>query len=230
MLRFHYSLYLALFFVNSVPIAFGADMSAALMHYDEGNFGKVLLIIEPLAEKGNPEAQSLLGWMYFKGQGVAKSNKKAIQWYVLSAEKGNSGAEFNLGFMYHQGHGVPQDYSEAVRWYIKAQAKDNVFAHYNLGLLVEEGKGIKEDPKLAFRLYLFGAKRGHRQSMGKVGHYFSQGEGVDLNYKLAYQWAFLAAKGGDRLGELVLDEVSVHLEKSTRQALQRSAESLLVEK
>ncbi|MAW34293.1 MAG: hypothetical protein CMK56_07790 [Proteobacteria bacterium] len=209
---------------------FAGHLDEALNLYKSSKFLETVKLLKPLAEKGDAEAQSLLGWMYFRGEGVAKSNKSALQWYVLAAEKGNHGAQFNLGFMYHQGHGVPLDYSEAVRWYIKAREGGNVFAHYNLGLLIEEGKGIKENAELAFRLFLFSAQKGHPQSMGKIGHYYSQGEGVKIDRQLAYQWAFLASKQGDRLGSLVLEEVMTHLNPKMIEKLTMSAKKLLKSK
>ena len=221
---------LCLISISLCSTVFAGHLNEALNLYKSGKFLETVKILKPLAEKGDSEAQSLLGWMYFRGEGVAKSNKAALQWYVLAAEKGNHGAQFNLGFMYHQGHGVPLDYSEAVRWYIKAREGGNVFAHYNLGLLIEEGKGIKVNSELAFRLFLFSAQKGHPQSMGKVGHYYSQGEGVQMDRELAYQWAFLASNQGDRLGVLVLDEVMTHLNSKSIEKLKMSAKKLLKRK
>ena len=207
--------------------AFANNMGLALQAYNKQDYSETIKLLKPLAESGNPEAQSLLGWMLYRGQGIRKSNKQALQWYVLAAEKGNSGAQFNLGFMYHQGHGVPLNYSEAVRWYIKAQEGGNIFAHYNLGLLVEEGKGIQQNMNLAFRLYLFAAKKRHPQSMGKIAYLYKEGLGVKRNYGLAYQWGFLATKREDALGVHVSNEIRESLTDSEIKRLEGTADRLL---
>ena len=38
-----------------------------------------------LAEKGNAEAQSILGLMYFIGEGVAQDDKQAFRWFQKSS-------------------------------------------------------------------------------------------------------------------------------------------------
>ena len=68
------------------------------------------------AEQGNAEAQSNLGVMYAKGEGVPQDYKMAVQWYRRAAEQGNASAQFNLGVSYAEGEGVPQDYVHAHMW------------------------------------------------------------------------------------------------------------------
>jgi len=40
------------------------------------------------ADKGDAEAQFLLGWLYSTGQDVAQNNAHAIVWYRKAAEQG----------------------------------------------------------------------------------------------------------------------------------------------
>ena len=70
-----------------------------------------------LAEQGDPDAQTNLGFMYDEGQGVLQDYAEAVKWYRLAAEQGDAVAQYNLGFMYEMGKGVLQDYAEAVKWY-----------------------------------------------------------------------------------------------------------------
>lgn len=70
-----------------------------------------------LAEQGDELARSVLGFMYFHGDGVAQDYAEAMRWYRLSAEQGEAGAQAVLGYMYFQGQGVPQDYVTAHMWY-----------------------------------------------------------------------------------------------------------------
>ena len=67
-------------------------------------------------EQGHADAQSNLGWMYDKGEGVPQDHKAAVQWYRRAAEQGHADAQSNLGVMYAQGQGVPQNYVHAHMW------------------------------------------------------------------------------------------------------------------
>ncbi len=46
-------------------------------------------LFRPLAEQGNPKAQSVIGKMYRKGQGVARSPAQAFMWFSLAARRGD---------------------------------------------------------------------------------------------------------------------------------------------
>jgi TPR repeat protein len=69
------------------------------------------------AEQEHVLAQSNLGFMYEKGQGVAQNYKEAMTWYRLAAEKNNALAQYNLGVMYAYGQGASQDYAHAYVWF-----------------------------------------------------------------------------------------------------------------
>lgn len=75
------------------------------------------------AEQGDAAAQSELGEIYAKGQGVPQDHKKAVHWYQKAAEQGNADAQHTLGFMYAEGQGVPQDFKRAYVWSSLAAAQ-----------------------------------------------------------------------------------------------------------
>jgi TPR repeat protein len=97
--------------------AFSADFQKGQTAYRSGDYATALRELTPLAEQGDARAQTGLGWMYLKGQGVPKNHKTAVKWYRLAAEQGNAIAQSNLGFMYANGTGVPKDYVRAHMWY-----------------------------------------------------------------------------------------------------------------
>src|SRR3954467_9497867 len=70
----------------------------------------------PLAEQGDPAAQSYLGFMFETGRGVPKNYTEAAMWYRRAAEQGDSLAQYSLGLLYDKGQGVPQDIVEANKW------------------------------------------------------------------------------------------------------------------
>ena len=98
----------------AAPIATLAPIFAADARKD---YATELKLLRPLVDKGDVDAQFLLGVMYDNGQGVAQDYKEAVRLYRLAAEQGNVKAQNNLGFMYDNGTGVAQDYVRAHMWY-----------------------------------------------------------------------------------------------------------------
>jgi len=70
----------------------------------------------PLAERGNPAAQTYLGFMFETGRGVPQNYTEAAMWYRRAAEQGDSLGQYSLGLLYDRGAGVPLDIVEASKW------------------------------------------------------------------------------------------------------------------
>jgi TPR repeat protein len=79
-------------------------------------------ILAPIAQKGNPDAQAYMGYLYATGHGVPQDDTQAAIFYRRAAEQGHPGAQFELGLLYDKGQGVPQDNIEAEKWLILAAA------------------------------------------------------------------------------------------------------------
>lgn len=69
-----------------------------------------------LAQKGDPNAQNVLGLRYATGDGVKLNEKEAVRWFIKAAEQGNVLAQSKLGSIYYSGRGVPQDTNRAYFW------------------------------------------------------------------------------------------------------------------
>ena len=70
----------------------------------------------PLAQRGDPHAQALLGFMYQYGKGIPQSYDMAVRWYIQAAEGGDANGQYLLGLMYDKGLGVGQDIVLAYKW------------------------------------------------------------------------------------------------------------------
>ena len=92
-----------------------ADDEAWLKALKSGDYETALKELLPSARQGNAVAQTNLGLMYAKGEGVPRDDTEAVKWYRLAAEQGNAAGQYNLGHRYDEGGGVPQDHNEAVR-------------------------------------------------------------------------------------------------------------------
>ena len=92
-------------------------MRAAAGAYEHKDFALALSLWKPLAEQGNAEAPTLLGAMYWQGEGVPRDHKEAAHLYLLAAEAGYARAQYDIGFMYGFGEGIPpQDDVQAYKW------------------------------------------------------------------------------------------------------------------
>jgi len=74
------------------------------------------------AVQGNAQAQFDLGLMYAKGDGVAKSEKKAFKWFHKSARNNHTEAKFYMGLSFAQGRGVRKQ-AQLARYWFKLAAK-----------------------------------------------------------------------------------------------------------
>jgi hypothetical protein len=88
--------------------------------------------IENSALQGNINSQYHLGWLYYNGIDVQKSEDMAAQWYQKAADQGHAEAQSWLGFMYAEGRGVQQSYIQAGKWYQKAADQGHAEAKQNL--------------------------------------------------------------------------------------------------
>jgi len=78
--------------------------------------------LAPIAQRGNPEAQAYMGFLYATGRGVPQDYTQAAIWYRRAADQGHSGAQYELGLLYDKGQGVPVNVIQAEKWLILATA------------------------------------------------------------------------------------------------------------
>jgi uncharacterized protein len=161
-LTFLLSLTFLFLFSGSV---FGGDYQDATDAYKRKDYETAYKLFLPLAEQGNTQAQSNLGLMYDKGQGVPQDDKEAVKWYRLSAEQGNATGQYNLGIMYSKGQGVTQDYKEAVRLYRLSAEQGNAGGQLNLGFMYTRGKGVLQDYALAHMWFNLSGSNGNKQAV-----------------------------------------------------------------
>ena len=64
--------------------------------YNRGDYLPAIRLFPPLAEQGNPKAQSVLGVMYRRGEGVARNPARAFMWFSFAASRGDAKAKAGL--------------------------------------------------------------------------------------------------------------------------------------
>jgi len=90
--------------------------------------------IQAQAERGNANAQFVLGLRYAISEGAAQDYGQAVQWYLKAAEQNHVLAQFNLGIMYAKGQGVPADDHQSAVWFDLAARQEDAGAEYYLGM------------------------------------------------------------------------------------------------
>ena len=113
--------------------------------YVEGDYEKALTLFKAAAEGGHAEAQLLLGFLHYNGEGVAQNYGTAFRWFRKAADQGDVRSQAQLGVMYENGQGVPQDFGAAASWYSKAADLGYGLAQNSLGLMYAIGQGVKQD-------------------------------------------------------------------------------------
>lgn len=64
--------------------------------YNRGDYVPAIRLFRPLAEAGNAKAQSVLGLMYRRGQGVGRNSVRAFIWLSRAAARGDARAKAEL--------------------------------------------------------------------------------------------------------------------------------------
>ncbi len=116
--------------------------------------------LRELAEKGDADAQALLGFNYYKGNSIGRDYEQAHRWFLKAAEQGNSFARLGLGIMYSEGLGVERDDTRAAHWYGEAAEEGHVGCQYRLGTMYLEGRGVEQCRIQAYKWLYLASVRG----------------------------------------------------------------------
>jgi TPR repeat protein len=95
---------------------------AAYAAYREGHYGTALRLARPLAAEGDARAQSVLGLLYYRGEGVPQDKAEAVKWFRRAADQGDAQAQYNLGLSYAKGEAGEPDNVSAHMWFNLAAA------------------------------------------------------------------------------------------------------------
>jgi TPR repeat protein len=122
-----------------------------------GDYATELRLLRPLAEQGNAEAQTALGFMYDAGHGVPQDYVEAVKWYRCAADQSFTDAQDSLARMYFNGWGVPKNYVQAHMWAnlaassfsgegfnVEAGLRDNIAADMTSAQITEAQRRARE--------------------------------------------------------------------------------------
>jgi TPR repeat protein len=93
-----------------------SDFRRGLSAYNTGDYATAYQLWLPLAEKSEPRAEAGVGFMLFRGLGVALDDAAAAKWLTRAAEHGQAEGQLMLGLLYYYGRGVERSYVRSFAW------------------------------------------------------------------------------------------------------------------
>jgi uncharacterized protein len=96
--------------------AIGELYARAVDAYVKGNYDTAARLMRPLANKGDAQAQFIVGYANF----INLNYSAAVKWYQRAADQGHADAQYTLGEMYLGGLGVQQSNMQAYVWFTLA--------------------------------------------------------------------------------------------------------------
>lgn len=152
----------------SASVTWAGDLEDGLTAYRAKNYEKAAQLLRPVAQSGNPVAQTQLGYMHLQGLGSRTDYAEAFKLFRLSSAQGYAAGQYYLGVMYKDGLWVVKDYSEALKLFRLGAAQGHVLSQSGVGLMYELGQGVNQDLDEAARWYLLAAGKGDVLAKGKL--------------------------------------------------------------
>ncbi len=113
--------------------------------YDRANFETALKVWLPLAQQGDPQAQTYVGAIHEKGLGVPPNYFEAAHWYQKAADQGYAEAQFALGHLHELGLGVEKKPQIAYQLYRAASGlSENTLPTTEISLGVQQQVQLRE--------------------------------------------------------------------------------------
>jgi len=176
------------------------ELTDALIRYAMNDYPRAIEMLTPLAERGDAVAQTKLGLIYARGEGVARDDVAAFGWLTRAAEQNQSEAQFELGVMYRDGVGTPANGRLAMHWFERATQRGVPHAFNAIGEMYLGHQDVAQDYAAALSWFLRGAQLNNAESLYNIGVRYALGQGVERDEVEAYKWFDLAADAG--IGEL----------------------------
>ncbi|ALN74237.1 tetratricopeptide repeat protein [Aureimonas sp. AU20] len=171
--------------------------------FQRGYYLSALRLAEPLANLGDPAAQTLLGEIYARGLGVPRDEKESARWYGIAAKSGVAEAQFRYALLLIEGRAVERDDATA-RDLMKAAADaGNPLAAFNYGqMLIQSAPtgGFGE----ALSYFRMAADKNVPDAQYALSQLHAYGKGVEKDDAQARHWLTEAARSGHDLAQIEL--------------------------
>lgn len=117
-----------------------ADFESAATAYRNNDFNAAFQEFLPLAQSGDPRAQTIIAMMYKYGESVDRDHQQAFKWYLAAAEQGYATAQYSLARLYESGKGINPDPEKALYWFAQSAQQGSQVAKQRATELGETNK------------------------------------------------------------------------------------------
>lgn len=148
--------------------------------------------LKKLATLGDPQAEYIVGNMYFEGKKLPKNYVKAKELIEKAAKQGNIQAMGSIAGIYWSAKNI----SKVIEWYKKAADQGNVAAMESLGGIYRSGDyNIPKNPTQALYWYKKAADQGDTDILLSIGTIYLE----QKNYEESTKYFEKAARQGNEL-------------------------------
>ena len=164
-----------------------------------GIFAITILLLSPALKSNRPDIQryTLLGAMYFRGEGVGQDRSVAANWMTQAAEQGDLTSQKMLGSMYLQGEGVATNIEKGLRWLTKAAEQGDPQAEKVLTGVYFRGEGVKTNAEEGAKWLTMLADHGDIEAEKLLAKLYFAGDVITKDTSKGVYWARKAAEHGD---------------------------------
>jgi TPR repeat protein len=166
-----------------VPLASSparAGFEEGIQAMERQDYETALAEIRPVAERGSPAAQYVLGLIYDRGYVEQSDPLQAIVWYRRALAQGTDQAATALIQMVAEGRGLGERADELVALYDDAES-GKAGAQMKLARAYDDGLGMPVNRGEAAYWYAAAARGGNDDAMVRLGQLLATGDGVDAD-------------------------------------------------
>jgi TPR repeat protein len=117
--------------------------------------------LQQAAKKGNPKAETQLGEMLLRGDGIPQDEARGVALLEKAARAGQSAAAFRIGMLLANGtNGVAKDPARALQYFHAGAAGGEAEAFFNIGAAHASGRGVKRNYAEALGWLIVARQRG----------------------------------------------------------------------
>jgi hypothetical protein len=169
------------------------DLNDGLIASLRGDISEAIQLLNPLAERGHPLAQLLLGRIYLQSISMPPDCGAGEKWLIRAAEQDNAEAASDLGDLYKQGVCVGKSDEIALRWYLKAARKGYATAQFEVAEIYLKNTNGAPDYAESLRWLIQAVKHFDKDASLEIGRMYSQGLGIRTDHQEAFKWFELAS-------------------------------------
>ena len=160
------------------------------------DYGTAIELLQPLAKDGLPEAEFLMGYLYFTSADVTKEDARI--WLERAAAKNHPEALYRLACFGDKFDFCPPEDDTRRGFLVRAAELGSVEAQRDLGCFYAIGEyGFSRDEVLGRLWYGRAAAQGHADAQYNYGLMLLYGEGGIAEPEAGMEWVRRAAAQGD---------------------------------